>query len=85
METQHPANEQCLTRDEQRELQEQWTALQASLEPLGTRINGGEGVDCDELYALFLQLGDAFEAFEHSLMRCKQVRMLHSSHASHTT
>lgn len=83
MEIPNPANEQCLTPEEQRELQEHWAALQAALGPVGTQIESTENVDCDELYALFLQLGDAFEAFEHSIMRSKQVRMLYASRGEH--
>jgi hypothetical protein len=84
MET-NPLNEQCLTPDERRELQEQWRALQAALAPLVARIEGTEDINCDELYTLFVQLGDEFEAFEHSIMRSKQIRMLHAAHGDHTT
>jgi hypothetical protein len=80
MKTPNPANEQCLTPEEQRELQELWAELQAALGPVGTRIESTEDVDCDQLYTQFLRLGDAFEAFEHVLMRTKQIRMLHSAH-----
>jgi len=83
MEIPNPANEQCLTPEEQRELEEHWEALQAALGPVGTQIKSTEDVDCNQLYTQFLQLGDAFEAFEHVLMRTKQVRMLHASHGEH--
>lgn len=78
----NPGNEQCLTPEEQRELQQHWEALQAALGPVGTQIESTENVDCDQLYTQFLRLGDAFEAFEHVLMRTKQVRILHSTHTS---
>ena len=74
-----PANERCLTSEERRELQEQWKALQAALEPVGTHLGGAEDVDCEELYTVFLRLEDTFEAFEHSLMRSKQIRMLRAA------
>ena len=84
METPNPANERCLTLDERRELQEQWVALQVALKQIGARVEGPQDVDCDELYALFLQTGDAFEAFERSVMRSKQIRLLHTTHGDHT-
>lgn len=84
MENLNPANEQCLTPDEQRELREHWAALQAALVPVAARIESTENVDCDELYTQFLLLGDAFEAFEHVLMRTKQIRMLHAAHTDYT-
>ncbi len=84
METPNPANERCLTLDERRELQEQWVALQATLKQMGSYIEGPQDVDCDELYTLFLRLGDAFEGFERSVMRSKQIRLLHTTHGDHT-
>lgn len=84
MEPINPINEQCLTPEEQQELRTHWTALQSALEPVGTRIEGTEDIDCDELYTMFLQLEDSFEEFEHVLMRTKQIRMLQSSRTDHT-
>lgn len=83
METPNPASEQCLTSNEQRELQVLWAALQAALGPVGARIESSDDVDCEELYTQFLRLGDAFEAFEHVLMRTRQIRKLHAAHTDY--
>jgi hypothetical protein len=85
METLNPANEPCLTPEELNELRQRWRTLQAALGPLGSLLEGTEAINCEELYTLFLQLGDDFEEFEHSIMRSKQVRMLQASRGDQST
>ncbi len=74
-----PHDETCLSPDERREVEAAWRAMQTRLQPIGEMIEHADKVECNELHAAFLQLAVAFDRFERTVMRAKQIRLLHAA------
>ncbi len=66
----------CLSTDEHTATLAAWRSLQAALRPLDTMLEQGEAIDCNDLQNAFLQAATAFEAFERTIMRAQQFRLL---------
>ncbi len=80
MEEMNPVGERCLTPVERREIKAEWVRLRDAMEPLGKFVEQPDDIDCDELYSTFLRFSEIFDAFERSVMRSKQIRLLHAGH-----
>ncbi len=80
MEEMNPVGERCLTPEERREINAEWVKLRNAMEPLGNFVEQPDDIDCDELYSSFLRFSEIFDAFERSVMRSKQIRLLHAGH-----
>ena len=76
MDDTNPSGERCLTSDERRELEANWRAFQAELQPFGEMVEHAAEVDCDELHDAFLRVADVFDEVERVVMRAQQIRLL---------
>ncbi len=73
------ANEKCLNADERREVAAAWQAMQSTLQSMDQLIAQTDMVDCQELYETFQRLTVTFDAFERTIMRAQQLRLLHAA------
>jgi hypothetical protein len=85
MEMMNPVGERCLTSEERQEIKEAWNNLRDALEPMDRMVGDPEEIDCENLYATCLRCSEAFDAFQHAVMRAKQVRLLHAAHGGQPT
>ncbi len=72
-------NEKCLSPDERREVAAAWQAMQPALQSMDELIEQAEMVNCQELYEAFQRLTATFDAFERTIMRAQQLRLLQAA------
>lgn len=81
----HESSTTCLSTDEHAEALAAWRSLQAALGPLDAMLDQGEAIDCNDLQRAFLRAATAFDAFERTIMRAQQFRLLLANEHRNTT